>query len=206
MQDFKEIFKNDCKSYKQVHLQNLKEKIDHLIESSDWECDEVIESDYSMSEITDCIIYYVTGFICRKYLKKTKCERCREAFSTRYENVISGCQESQLVALKSLGGLIHPNLHLVRLYQKIENHFQNHLDSGNIYHEVLSELSEGLERLTFPCEEHMDTMVPSLIHYYLLVRMRQFSKLKNKEEKKQSRNKKKLQNYMTVSCYKMFKT
>lgn len=143
-----------------------------------------------MGEVIDCIIYYVTGFVCRKYYKQTNCVHCQEAFSSRYENIISGCHESQLVALKSQGGLTHPNLHLVRMFQKIEKHFQNHLQSGNIYHEVIKELSEGPELLTFPCEEHMDTVVPS-VHYYLLLRMRQFSKLKNKEDKKQSRNQKK---------------
>ena len=61
LQDFKEIFKDSKLSYKQQHIQNLQKRIDHLIENSEWECDEIIDNDYGIDEVRDCIIYYVTG-------------------------------------------------------------------------------------------------------------------------------------------------
>jgi len=62
------------------HLHLLKNKLDRLIETSEWECDDIIEEDYEMASIIDCIIYYVSGFITKKMLKHISCDTCRTSF------------------------------------------------------------------------------------------------------------------------------
>jgi len=50
----------------------LKEKLDNLIIYTNWERDDIIDiidiidHDYSMADVVDCIIYYITGFVCKK--------------------------------------------------------------------------------------------------------------------------------------------
>ena len=51
-----------------VALENLKNKLDHILKHEHWEPHEVIEEHgYSLSSVLDCIIYYVTGFILFAY-------------------------------------------------------------------------------------------------------------------------------------------
>lgn len=43
-------------------MNDVKQKLDKIIQQEDWKVDEVIEQDYSLSPVVDCIIYYITGF------------------------------------------------------------------------------------------------------------------------------------------------
>lgn len=96
-EEFKTIFQNKENCYINKHIKNLKTKLDGLIETSEWECDDIIEHDYHMVCVLDCIIYYVSGFIIKKLRKKINCEICKTAF-TRPENLLP---EAELVNLKS---------------------------------------------------------------------------------------------------------
>lgn len=42
-------------------IENLKDKINKIIEKKDWEINKVIEHNYAKAEVTDCLIYYLTG-------------------------------------------------------------------------------------------------------------------------------------------------
>ena len=101
-------------------------------------------------------------------LKTTKCDICREDFTSRYENLILVGSDAELVNIKSRGGLIHPNLHLVRLFQRIEYYFQKDLDSPNIYHLVVQYVIISGKPLTFPCRDHKEKVISYCIHYYNL--------------------------------------
>ena len=80
--EFKNCFSNVNVSYRQQHIENLKFKIKNLIETDQWECDDVMEireNSQLSSEMFNLVLYSNTGYICRKMLKKTKCETCRKA-------------------------------------------------------------------------------------------------------------------------------
>ncbi|XP_077553125.1 uncharacterized protein LOC144167840 [Haemaphysalis longicornis] len=47
-------------------LDSLRERLDGLVEEGSWECEDILEHDYRMADTVDCIIYYVTGYLCRK--------------------------------------------------------------------------------------------------------------------------------------------
>lgn len=47
-------------------MTNLKAKLNELIEETEWEFDDVVEHNYCHVAVVDCIIYYVTGYNCRK--------------------------------------------------------------------------------------------------------------------------------------------
>ena len=80
IEEFKTIFSSTKKSYHEIHVENLKNKLDNFVKFTDWECDDVIDHYYAMANVVDCIIYYITGFVCKKMLQRTVCEKCRKAF------------------------------------------------------------------------------------------------------------------------------
>jgi len=42
-------------------LENLKNKLNIIIEQEEWEFTDVVEHDYAKAEVVDCLIYYLTG-------------------------------------------------------------------------------------------------------------------------------------------------
>lgn len=86
-------------------LEGLKQKLDGLVEEA--ECENVFSDISSSDNVTDCIIYYVVGFLCRKILKNTTCQQCRNGLAAT-SNAASK-PEAALVACKTRGGLVHPN-------------------------------------------------------------------------------------------------
>ena len=190
-EEFKKAFAaNECKSYREKHINNLKEKLDGYIQDENWECDDIIEVDSEMSDnVLDCIIYYICGFLCRRMLKKLKCQCCRQAFSSQDINSIFPV--SDLVNLRNKGGLTHPNRYLYQMFRQIEDLFIKHIKSGNVYHLVIKEIFDNGVKLTFPCKEHKTNILSECIHYYLCVRMRQYARIENKNSKKVSKKYKK---------------
>lgn len=72
MSYIKEIF-HDTTSERSQKIQKLKNKLDQLIEDGLWEPCEVlpqVESNSESSNIKDCIIYYVCGYVTKQILKK----------------------------------------------------------------------------------------------------------------------------------------
>ena len=61
--DLKNIYKPERSS----HVEEIRQKLDSIIEYKDWEVDEVIEHDYSVAPVLDCVIYFVTGLFFRYF-------------------------------------------------------------------------------------------------------------------------------------------
>lgn len=58
--DFKDLISN--KSLRDEKIQNLKNKLDILIEDGNWDCEDIfIEHDYSKSTVFECVVYYLGG-------------------------------------------------------------------------------------------------------------------------------------------------
>ncbi|XP_033212126.1 uncharacterized protein LOC117169731 [Belonocnema kinseyi] len=67
--DIKNLYKKtESKSTKTLRV--LKSILDKIMLEKDWEVEQVIEHDASLSPILDCIIYYVTGYLCKQILKR----------------------------------------------------------------------------------------------------------------------------------------
>lgn len=82
--DIKSIFVEDSakKSEKILKLQN---KLDSLLTTGELEVEDVFENDIHnyctpyKSQVSDCVIYYISGFVCKHILKHTKCVVCINA-------------------------------------------------------------------------------------------------------------------------------
>lgn len=91
--------------------------------------------------------------------------------------------ESALVDCKSKGGLLHPKRATFGLLRAAELEFQEHSTCRNAYELALESM---LEKYTFqfPCPEHKEEVMASLLHNYLSMRMRQLYKQKKKSNEK----------------------
>lgn len=84
LNDIKSIFVND-KVDKEDKLLKLQERLDLIVKEGKWEAEDVFESDIhnyctpNKAEVTDCVIYYISGFVCRHILKHTNCDVCINA-------------------------------------------------------------------------------------------------------------------------------
>lgn len=145
-------------------------------------------------------MYYVTGFVGRKMLKSkySKCKICKNAFGNCFENLITGVVDAHLVNVKSRGGLIHPNLHLFYLFNNVEKKFTHHIQEKtiDIYHQVIDEVIDDLKAkdttIKFSCGEHSKEVLAYCIYFYLTMRMRHWTRIKNRENFKKSLHQKKI--------------
>jgi hypothetical protein len=77
-----------------------------LINNDSWDEEDCVGE--SSSEVIDCVIYYLPGFVCRKLLQQISCDKCKSALT--FEDVFSNHPEAELTNLKTFGFLTHPNI------------------------------------------------------------------------------------------------
>lgn len=84
--DLKNIFVIN-KVDKEDKLLKLQERLDLIVKEGKWETEDVFESDIHnyctpyKAEVTDCVIYYISGFVCWHILKHTNCDVCINALN-----------------------------------------------------------------------------------------------------------------------------
>lgn len=118
--DIREIYKGSA-TQRAGKLDELKRKLDGLIDEGSWECDDVFDFDDPDTDATvaDCIVYYVTGFVSRKLRNTTTCSICKNALQGKQG--LASVPEADLVNCKTRGWLTHPNMHLFDFFNTPRN-------------------------------------------------------------------------------------
>ena len=168
----------------------MKKVIYNLIDYDQVECDDIFDHDYCNAPVLSCIIYYVTGFLCRKLGKKyNSCEICKSVFATQPAKAT--IPQALLVNIKSKGKLIHPSTILYNLFVETEKYFQEAIASGDcfIYDMIIDNLLRNY-KFHFPCNTHKEDVIADCIYYYISMRMRQYVNIQNMNIVKQNRKKK----------------
>ncbi|KAH7953952.1 hypothetical protein HPB49_014539 [Dermacentor silvarum] len=119
------------------------------------------------------ITYYVSGYVARKMLKKTKCNECsRLLLHTQDSSLLPA--ESCLTRYTDRGGLLYPSESLTDLVKAMEDAFTycfsfNKLKTGHMM-DLISCLS--VKRLnTVGCEQHKVEVTNQIIRFFTLTRM-----------------------------------
>lgn len=193
LSDLKEIF-NDKSSERFEKINKLKEKLDQLIEVGLWEPCEVLPqiNNDTESNIRDCILYYVCGYVTKQILRRKKCSACVSYFEV--SNANHPCAE--LVNLKTNGKLIHPNPALFDFLNIVELSFAKHCNDFNVFDNVIDEITQKNFNFKFSCHPHSVEVTSEVIVYFLQMRMRQHCYQESIQFKKMSREKK-YSNYTT---------
>jgi len=105
--------------------------------------------------------------------------------------------EAELVNLKSRGYLTHPNNNLFKMLKKLEFCFTLHANSNSVFEETLDDFFNKYSNLTFPCTKHQTEILTDICSSFIIMRMRQYSYIKNQLNKKQNKTKKKLSKLVT---------
>ncbi|KAH8034024.1 hypothetical protein HPB51_019089 [Rhipicephalus microplus] len=126
LSDIREIYKGSA-AQRTGKLDELKRKLDGLIDEGSWECDDVFDFDDPDTDATvvDCIVYYVTGFVSRKLRNGTTCSICKNALQGKQG--LASVPEADLVNCKTRGWLTHPNMHLFDFFKYTEEQFAKSL-------------------------------------------------------------------------------
>lgn len=164
-------------------LSELKDRLNGLIEQSNWDAADVIEHDYSLPSVTDALIYYITGSMCKKIRQSSKCDTCISAVTSR--NPLGLGVIAELYECRSEGKLVHPNANLFRFIQAVEQKLELNLDRIDVYESTVENIIDS-GGLSFPCAEHKEEIMAWTIMHFVMVRMRQHAAQRNNEAYKEN--------------------
>lgn len=84
--DLHYVVNNDDVTQRNQKIENLKKKLDSLI-TIDMGLDEIFDNsihNYNKSEVEDCVLYYICGFMTKNLIKNIKCNICLTTISGMY--------------------------------------------------------------------------------------------------------------------------
>src|SRR5699024_11047967 len=110
-----------------------------------------------------CMIYYVTGYLCKLIKKFAKCETCLNSLSTPEE--YSREAVSQLTNIKTMGGLIHPNINFFNMIWDIEVAYEKFAKQVDVLDKTMDHIMQH-SCFTFPCVQHKDEIITYAVKYY----------------------------------------
>ena len=169
-------------------------KLNLVIEQNDSDFTDftnAIDHDYNLPYVKKCLMYFVTGTICKDFTKFTKCEVCRTAFfESEGSAFIANHPVARIVTFDKDQDLQHPNVRLFKFLEEVEEIFSKHCKRGNVYDLVVNEITE--RQFKFSCVSHAQDVLAYILHYYLQLRMRQYAKIQIADQKKESSKLKKL--------------
>ena len=120
----------------------------------------------------------------KKYKNCSKC--CSALKSTETTDPVA-----KLVNLKSEGRLIYSNLNFFKLISFVESCFAKYASSVNVFEETMEEVCSTYP-FSFPCLPHASDVLSYALHYYIRMRMRQYTYQENQKLKKKFVPQKKL--------------
>ncbi|KAH8038520.1 hypothetical protein HPB51_001784 [Rhipicephalus microplus] len=150
LSDIREIYKGSA-AQRTGKLDELKRKLDGLIDEGSWECDDVFDFDDPDTDATvvECIVYYVYRFCVQKTRNGTTCSICKTR-SSRKQGLAS-VPEADLVNCKTRGWLTHPNMHLFDFFKYTEEQFAKYAGDRDAYDKTTDAVLENFH-FTFPAK------------------------------------------------------
>lgn len=73
--DIQDIYK----SSKSSALEKLQKKLDDFVKQGEWEFCDIVEHDYSLAPIIDCLKYYEPGYLSHLIIKRIAYLKCKSA-------------------------------------------------------------------------------------------------------------------------------
>lgn len=174
-------------------IADIKSKLNNAIINDDWDIDNIYEEhDYVTPATFDCIIYFITGRVCRQLLTFITCPLCIEALTTNSEVPHRKAELSDVL----FESFVHPNVGLYKFIKHLEHVFSKHRHQLDVTEAVLSDIIES-NTLGFPCEEHKIDIISYIVHYYLQIRLSTYCRQLNDTKKNYERIKKLSKHYKT---------
>lgn len=175
---------------------HIKQRLINAVRVGDWQVEDNFTDNFSSpppSEVIDCIMFYVTEFICNKVLIANNCQVCLDDVKNPNPNVSD--PRTKLLQIKYPHNFVHPNETLFTFVCQLEELFKLHCMTTSVYEKVIEGMIER-NLLSFPCETHGPELLSDVVHYYIRLRMHNFTMTLNRDNLKSSQIKKKRQNFV----------
>lgn len=108
------------------------------------------------------------------------------------DKLYSSKPEAALVNIKSRGSLTHPNDFIFGLLTDVEKSFAKHCKDNDVFLLTLDDFFTNNKSINFPCIQHKTEILTNIISNFIIMRMRQYSLVTNKNAIKVNAKKKKL--------------
>ncbi|KAH7960700.1 hypothetical protein HPB49_022390 [Dermacentor silvarum] len=127
------------------------------------------------------VIYYVTGYVARRMIRKTKCDECAKALIRPPDSEMP--PDACLVTEVDRGGLIYPSNELHTFITKMEDSFTYCFSFSKLKANSIMDLISALARNRLNhvgCKQHSTDVTNSLIKFYAMTRLHFIVKAENK--------------------------
>lgn len=94
--------------------------------------------------------------------------------------------------MKSRGGLTYPNDLIFGLLTAVEKSFVKHCKDNDVFLLTIDDFFNNNKFVNFPCIQHKTDILTTIISNFIIMRMRQYSLITNKNTPKVNAKKKKL--------------
>lgn len=129
----------------------------------------------------DTILEYLGGYIVHKF-RGGDCAAC----STTLENSANNLNVTDLISIRTHGGLKRPSSRLMKLLKLAESHIKRHTDVNvrcSAYAEIIEDtlIDDDLPSATVGCSDHYVQKTAEILHFFLRCRLHFFSREKSKK-------------------------
>lgn len=146
--------------------------------------------EYVEQKSDDRLIYYMSGYVARKFLKRNDCTECRNVLLLTTAKPAKNCE---FIELCDRGGLLYPSDSLFEAVKKLEGIFttffsKQELCSNSVVDVML--LAKKHFDCTLGCSQHADLLTAAVVKFYVLTRLHFF--VKGINQSREAKRKKKL--------------
>lgn len=133
------------------------------------------------------LVYYVSGYVARKILKKTRCTLCAECLtSTKTSAELDS--RSDYTQHFDCGGLLYPSGKLAALVSLLEDSYTVFFSARKITANGMYDLASFLQAVELPklgCCTHERELTLQIVKFYVLLRFRFYAKSLNRDRSSQ---------------------
>lgn len=136
------------------------------------------------------LVHYMAGYVARKFLSRSNCEKCKGSLLDSSVNKDETCQ---FTVMCDKGGLLYPSQAVFNAVKQLEDIFTVHFSQEKLCSDSILDVM-SLVKLQFGesigCSLHEDSLTTELIKFYVLTRLHFY--VKGLNQSRADRTKKKL--------------
>lgn len=128
------------------------------------------------------LIFYICGYVARKYVLKINCDECRTLLLISRESVeLLGAAD--YTRLKDNGGLLYPHGRLFRFISKLEDLFTSCFSLQELHHDSIMDIVHLIKKKQqdrIGCVNHAESLTVQMVAFYVTTRLHFFVKALNR--------------------------
>lgn len=140
-------------------------------------------SSYAVESSDSRLVFYMAGYVARKFTRKHCCEQCGSALTVSREE--AGCNvNSEFTRCFDKGGLLYPCAELAKLVSLLEEAFTFFFSSGKLHAFSVFDFMQFVSSLKLQkvgCKVHQKELTAKIVQFFVLTRLHFFTKSLNKE-------------------------